>query len=108
MNPDGEKSKITTITRLVRESKAGVISMQETQFSHSGQLKLDGFFTYEHNQNNRDGGGVALSAIKELNQAFVCDGGEDAEAVTIDIHLKSMSLSVTSAYGPQNNAPDVM
>ena len=106
MNPDGAKSKMTTIKRLIRESKATVISMQETKLSNPGQLQFDGFFTYEHNRKNRDGGGVALSALKELNPAFVCDGGEDAEAVTVDIHLKSMAISVTSAYGPQNNAPD--
>ena len=57
-------------------------------------------------EKNGDGGGVALSAIKDLNPVYVCDGGENAEAVTIDIHLKTMAISVTSAYGPQNNAPD--
>ena len=107
MNPDGAKSKFTTIKKLIRESKATVIAMQETKLNNPGQIKFDGYYIYEHNRKNRDSGGVALSALKELNPVYVCGGGENAEAVTIDIHLKTMAISVTSAYGPQNNAPDV-
>ena len=68
-----------------------------------GQIKLDGFYTYEHIRSNKGGGGVALSARKELKPAFLNDGGEDVEAVTVDIHLKAMTISVTSAYGPQES-----
>ena len=49
------------------------------------------------------GGGVAISALKNLQPAFVSDGGENAEAVTIDIYVKNMAISVTSAYGPQES-----
>ena len=62
-------------------------------------------FIYEQIRSNKEGGGVALCALKELNPAYVCDGGDEVEAITVDIHLKTMSISVTSAYGPQNSAP---
>ena len=45
-----------------------------------------------------------MSAVKELTPVFVSDGGEKAEAVTIDIHVKDMTLSAISAYGPQESA----
>ena len=67
-------------------------------------MKLNGYYTYEHIRSNRDGGGVALSASKEVNPTFYCDGGEDVEAITVTIHLKGMEISVTSAYGPLENA----
>ena len=67
-------------------------------------MKLDGFYTYEHLRTNKDGGGVALSTLKDLNPSFVCNGGEKVEALTVDIHLKNMAVSVTSAYGPLENA----
>ena len=44
-----------------------------------------------------------MSAVKELTTVFVSDGGEKAEAVTIDINVKYMTLSVISAYGPQES-----
>ena len=34
----------------------------------------------------------------------MCDGGDDVEAITVDIHLKDMTVSVISAYGPLENA----
>ena len=103
-NPDGAKSKMTTIKKLIRESKATIVTMQETKCYQYGQLKFDGFYTYEHLRSNREGGGVALVALKELNPSFVNDGGENVEAIRVDISLKDMSVCVISAYGPLENA----
>ena len=102
-NPDGAKSKMTTIKKLIRESNATIVTMQETKCTQYGQMKFDGFYTYEHLRSNKEGGGVAICALKELNPVFVCDGGEEVEALTVDIHLRNMAVSVTSAYGPQLN-----
>ena len=75
-----------------------------SQCSQPGQLKLDGYFTYENVSSNREGGGVSISALKELHPALVSDGGKYVEALTIDIFVKNMTISVTSAYGPQESA----
>ena len=103
-NPDGAKSKLTSIRKLIRETKATIVTMQETKCSEYGQLKLDGFYTYEHLRSDREGGGVALCASKDLNPTFLCDGGDAVEAITVTIHLKGMKINVTSAYGPLENA----
>ena len=94
-NPNGAKSKLTTIRKLVRESNSAVVTMQETKCSQVGQIKLDGFYTYENIRSNKGGGGVALSARTELKPAFINDGGEEVEAITVDIHLKDIVISVT-------------
>ena len=104
-NPNGAKSKLTTIRKLVRESNSAIVTIQETKCSQIGQIQLDGFYTYENIRSNKGGGGVALSARKELRPAFVNDGGEEVEAITVDIHMKDISISVTSAYGPQESDP---
>ena len=97
---------MTTIKRLIRDTKSSVITMQETKCQQLGQINIDGYHTYEHLRNKREGGGVAISALKVLSPVFVSDGGEGVEAITIDIHVKNMSVSVTSAYGPQESAPN--
>ena len=61
-------------------------------------------FTYEHLRSKKEGGGVAVSALKVLKLVFVTDGGEHVEALTIDIHVKNMTVIVTSAYGPQETS----
>ena len=104
INPDGAKSKWTTIKKLVRDTNATILTMQETKSGQTGLLKLNDFFVYEHTRKNNDGGGVALCARKELCPAFVRDGGEDAETVTVVVNLKDIAISVTSAYGPQETA----
>ena len=71
--------------------------MQETKCQVEGSLKLDGFITYEHLRSTGDGGGIALSAKTELSPAFVRDGGENVEALTVDINVKNLSISCTSA-----------
>ena len=53
MNPDGAKSKFTTIKKLIRESNATVIAMQETKVTNPGQIKFDGYYTYEHTRKKR-------------------------------------------------------
>ena len=54
-NPNGAKSKLTTIRKLVRESISAVVTMQETKCSQVGQIKLDGFYTYENIRSNKGG-----------------------------------------------------
>ena len=102
-NPKGFKSKITTIRKLVRDSNSSIVTMQETKCNQVGQINLDGFYTYEHIRSHKEGGGVALCARKELKPTFINDGGDEVEAITVNIHLKDISISVTSAYGPQES-----
>ena len=104
-NPDGAKSKLTTIKKLIRDTKAAVVTMQETKCQQTGQVNFDGFYTYEHLRSKKEGGGVAVSALKVLKPLFISDGGEGVEAVTIEIHVKFFAITVISAYGPQESAP---
>ena len=101
VNVDGARGKWGTVKRVVKNTGVSVWMMQETKVSQEGSLKLDGFITYEHLRNDSEGGGLALSARTELSPALVNDGGEEVEAITVDIHVKNMTISITNAYGPQ-------
>ena len=103
VNPDGAKGKWGTIKKAVRDSGASVWMMQETKCHTAGSLKLDGFISYEHTRLNGEGGGLALFEKKELNPAFVRDGGQEVEALTVDLHVKQMTISCSTAYGPQES-----
>ena len=100
-NPNGVKSKLTTIRKLIRETRSAVVTMQETKCSQAGQFNFDGYFTYEQIRPKTEGGGVSVSALKNRQPVFVSDGGETVEALSIDIHSKDMTISVSSAYGPK-------
>ena len=44
-----------------------------------------------------------MAVLKELNPALVSDGGENIEALTVDINVKKMKIACSTAYGPQEN-----
>ena len=105
INPDGALSKITTLRKAIRETGVGVWMMQETKVSQPGKIKVDGFIVYEHTRTSNKGGGLAICVLKDLNPAFIRYGGELAEALTVNIHLKNITISCNTAYGPQESAP---
>ena len=44
-----------------------------------------------------------MAVNKDLCPALVRDGGEEVEALTVDIFVKKMGITCTTAYGPQEN-----
>ena len=42
-----------------------------------------------------------MAVMKELNPSLVSDGGDNIEALTVDINVKKMQIACCTAYGPQ-------
>ena len=66
VNANGARGKMGTIKKAVKDIGASVWFMQETKCTREGSIQLDGFITYEHLRANGEGGGIALSAMKDL------------------------------------------
>ena len=80
------------------------MTLQETKFQLSGKHKIYGYVVYEHLRTKKvAGGGILLAVLEELNPALVSDGGENVEALTVDINVKKMKIACSTAYGPQEN-----
>ena len=84
--------------------------LQETKYENVGKLKIDNYIIYELLRNQTEnkkgrqvGGGLALGCIKELKPAWVRDGGQETEALSINIHIKNMIIRCCVAYGPQES-----
>ena len=103
INANGVKSKWGTFKKLIREAKPSVWSMQETKCNVKGQFKLDDYFVYELIREDKAGGGLAIGALKDLNPAWIKEGNDDVEAITIEINVKKLPISFTVGYGPQEN-----
>ena len=84
------------------------LTLQETKFQVSGMHKIDGYFVYEHLRYEKTaGGGILMAIMQELNPSLVSDGGDDAEALTVDINVKKMQIACSTAYGPQEKYPQI-
>ena len=83
-----------------------IVSLQETKCQVCGKNKLDGYTSYEHLRSEKTaGGGLYMAVRTELNPALARDGGDDMEAITVDISIKKMQIVCTTAYGPQEKDP---
>ena len=101
-NIAGAKSKWASLQRWVRMKSPLILSLQETKFQVLGKHNLPGYIAYEHLRSEKTaGGGIFLAIEKGLSPALVRDGGQNIEAITVDISVKKMQITCVTAYGPQ-------
>ena len=78
--------------------------MEETKYKDNGKLKLDDYIVFDLVRKSRDGGGgLALGCVKELKPAWVREGDDLVEALSVDIFVKSMTIRCCVAYGCQES-----
>ena len=104
VNAAGLRSKLTSFYKVVSDLKPSVFFIQETKFQDIGKLKLQNYIIYEFVRQNRDGGGgLALGCDKDLNPAWVREGDDQVEAISVEICLKNLKIRCCNAYGCQEN-----
>ena len=101
VNPAGIRSKWPTWNKIIRQSGAALWTMQETKCSETNLLQMDNFIIYEKVREAKEGGGISIGTKKELNPVLISEGDSEVEAISIDIHPSKITISCTSAYGPQ-------
>ena len=50
-------------------------------------------------RDSKDGGGLAIGCVKDLNPTLVRKGNDDVEAMSVDIFLKKMKIRCCIGYG---------
>ena len=104
MNAAGLRAKLLTFKKVIHELKPSVFFLEETKFRDCGNWKLDNYIIYELVRESRDGGGgLALGVSKELHPAWVREGDDTVEALSVEISLKNMKIRCCVAYGCQEN-----
>ena len=62
---------------------------------------MENYIIYELVRQGRDGGGLALGCDKDLHPAWVREGDDKVEALSVEIFLKKMKIRCCVAYGCQ-------
>ena len=101
VNCAGLKSKLLTFKNVLEELKPSVFLLEETKFKESGKFKLKNYVIYELVRKDRNGGGLALGVAVELQPAWVREGDDGVEALSVIISLKNMEIRCCVAYGCQ-------
>ena len=91
-----------TFKKVISELRPSVFFLEETKYKDAGKFKLDNYEIFELVRESRDGGGgLALGCLKELRPAWVREGDDQVEALSVDIYVKSMKIRCCVAYGCQ-------
>ena len=101
VNAAGLKSKLNTFKKVLKELQPSVFFVQESKYKEEGKLKLENFEIFESVRESRDGGGLVLGCLRELEPVLVSKGDEEVEAMSVDISVKKMRIRCCVAYGCQ-------
>ena len=89
---------------MVAELRPSMFFVEETKYKEEGKLKMENFVIFELVRESKEGGGLALGCIKELNPVLVNKGDDEVEALSVDISVKTMRIRCVVAYGCQENS----
>ena len=79
-----------------------VFFIEETKYKDTGRIKLANYDIFELVRESKDGGGgLALGCLKELQPAWVREGDDLVEALSVEIWLKEIKIRCCVAYGCQ-------
>ena len=103
VNSGGLKSKLKTLKKVLFELKPSVFFIEETKYTDSGKFKFENYEIFELVRTNREGGGLAIGCSKDLHPAWVREGNDMVEALSVDIFLNNLKIRCCAAYGCQES-----
>ena len=101
VNSAGLKCKLTTFKKVLSELKPSIFFIEETKYKETGRIKLENYVIFELVRKSRDGGGLALGCVKDLQPVFVREGDDNVEALSVEISVRNMRIRCCVAYGCQ-------
>ena len=89
---------------MVNKIKPLIWNIQETKSLIEGGLKIKGFRIFEHIRSSlTGGGGLAMGCSINLRPVLTRNGGDEAEALSVNVKIGKIEVLCCTAYGPQNN-----
>ena len=105
VNAAGIKSKMISFEKVLSDLKPGVVFLQETKSKQQGNIVKSSsiYESYELIRKSKSGGGLFIGVAKELNPAWLAEGNDDIEFLSVMINLNDLAIRCVNAYGPQEN-----
>ena len=105
-NANGLSSKLQSLDHIITQLQPGIILLQETKTKRIGKFNdIKGYTKFEMIRQQSGGGGLMTLVKPDLTPVFISEGNDEAEILTVEIHIDSMSIRVINCYGPQEIDP---
>ena len=86
------KQKFLIFKKVISELKPSVFFIEESKSKSEGKIKLDNYVVFEMVRDSKDGGGLAIGCVKDLNPILVRKGNDEVEAMSVDTFVKKMKI----------------
>ena len=111
VNAAGMSSKLFSFDKLLADTKPGVFFIEETKMRKEGKIKTAHSANYQIYERIRkagkSGGGLALGVHHDLCPAWVGEGENESEILSVEITVQNIKIRCVAAYGPQESGPSL-
>ena len=92
-----------SFNKLLIEEQPSIFFVEETKFRTEGKLNLKNYKVFECVRQNTGGGGILIGAMCDLYPIWLRDGGQEVDALSVQIRVRSLKIRCCVAYGVQEN-----
>ena len=103
VNAAGISSKLKSFKQVVNSLKPSIIFVEESKLKSQGKFKLNKFVIYELNRKNKNGGGLAICVLEELQPVWISEGDDNSEYLVVEVDISGFKIRCAGGYGPQEN-----
>ena len=104
-----DKLSLSSKKKLIEDKKKSnknrrSLNTKETKMKREGKIKVDNigdFQVYELVRNSKQGGGLAIGVMNELEPAFIREGDDETEIMVVEVKLNGIQTRCINGYGPQ-------
>ena len=104
VNAAGLMSKMDSFEKLLVDEQPSIFCIQETKLKKENRIKTEStkkFTIYELNRKDKNGGGLCIGVLKDLHPAWVAQGDDDVECLSVEVWVEGFPIRVVTGYGPQ-------
>ena len=105
-NSAGLTSKLDSFNYLLGSIRPSIFFLQETKMKKQGGWKIPNGRNcqiFELLRKEKQGGGLAIGVVPELNPVWVSEGNDEVEVLVVQVEIEQLKLRCMNAYGPQEN-----
>ena len=102
-NSAGFSSKKSSFESIIENKRPSLFFLQETKLKREGCIKVGGYQVYELVRSSKQGGGLAIGALDEIEPAFISEGNDVTEILVIEVKINGMQVRCINGYEPQEN-----
>ena len=97
------KSKLKSFKHELKQTDAGLFTIQETHFPSKGKVEIENYEIFKAIRKTKEKGGTMIGAHKALKPVLIMEYNETFELLVIEINVANKDIRIISGYGPQEN-----